>query len=245
MGNFTGDTRLRWVMEEAVDIEAIRTRIREMAENSRREGDPLAWFEEIYSESCRNAELIPWADLQPNPLMMEWVNEHKSDGQFLVNKRALIVGCGLGDDAVGLAELGMEVVAFDLSETCIEWCKERFPKTDVKWLVADLAKLPDEWKNNFDLVVEIHILQAVQREVRDELASQLPPLLSSGGELLCIGRRRPERANEPIDEPGPPWPLKRSWLELCFPDLTLLEYKDAPDEVELDAIRYRAWFRNS
>ena len=135
------------------------------------------------------------------------------------------------------------MVAFDLSETCIEWCKERFPKTDVKWLVADLAKLPDEWINNFDLVVEIHILQAVQREIRDELASKIPPLLSSGGELLCIGRRRPEWAYEPIDEPGPPWPLKRSWLELSFTDLTLLEYKDAPDEVESDTIRYRAWFR--
>ncbi len=246
MDNFTGGEHLTIkAMNEDIDIEAIRMHLREMAENAKRDGDPLAWFEEIYSEAGRNADIIPWANLQPNPRMMDWIKECKSGEKSLVNKSALVVGCGLGDDAVELAELGMEVVAFDISETCIEWCKERFPKSDVEWLVADLAKLPEEWMGEFDLIVEIHVLQAVQKEVRKEFAKRLIPLLKPGGELLCIGRRRPEWANEPIDEMGPPWPLKRSWLEQWFADLFLLEYKDVTEEGEKDTIRYRARFINS
>ena len=48
--------------------------------------------------------------------MMDWVkNCH--------NGKALIIGCGLGDDAIGLENIGFTVTAFDISQHCIDWCK--------------------------------------------------------------------------------------------------------------------------
>ena len=36
-----------------------------------------------------------------------------------------------------------EVTAFDISESSIQWCKERFPSTDVDYIVADLLNPPE------------------------------------------------------------------------------------------------------
>lgn len=30
-------------------------------------GDPLGWFEDLYSQAEESVSIIPWADLEPNP----------------------------------------------------------------------------------------------------------------------------------------------------------------------------------
>ena len=79
--------------------------------------DPIGWFDELYDLANRNSSMIPWARMSPNPIMIDWVKENIAGG------KALIVGCGLGDDAIGLEELGFQVTAFDISEQCINWCR--------------------------------------------------------------------------------------------------------------------------
>ena len=194
-----------------------RERLLFLSERAATEGEPLRWFEELYSGANRDWEEIPWADLQPNPVMIKWLEGRGISG------RSLVVGCGLGDDAVWLSEIGFEVVAFDISQSCIDWCKERFPDSGVDWRVADLLTPPDEWFGTFDLVVEIHILQAIPSgDIRDDAVANLSRLLSERGCLLCIGR---------LDDGGglavqpPPWPLKQSWLVGSFPNLTQVSFE--------------------
>jgi 2-polyprenyl-3-methyl-5-hydroxy-6-metoxy-1,4-benzoquinol methylase len=138
--------------------------------------DPIAWFDELYDLAKRDSSMIPWARMSPNPIMMDWVRGHLYGG------KALIVGCGLGDDAIGLEQLGFQVTAFDISQQCINWCRERFPESSVDWQVADILEPPQQWLEQFDLVVEIHILQAIPDGGIRELAAQnLPKLLSKDG----------------------------------------------------------------
>ena len=68
----------------------------------------------------------------------------------------------------------------------------------------------------FDLIEEIHILQAIPESVRDPAADQLPPMLKPEGSLLCIGRLAGFQI--PKEQP-PPWPLSRTWLEGKFATL--------------------------
>lgn len=44
--------------------------------------------------------MIPWAQQDGNLLLVEWLARNHCDG---AGKRALVVGCGLGDDAEVLA----------------------------------------------------------------------------------------------------------------------------------------------
>ncbi|MDP6333686.1 MAG: class I SAM-dependent methyltransferase [Candidatus Poseidoniaceae archaeon] len=199
------------------DIVEIREKLISLSKNVADDEQPLGWFEELYSRAERNSMLIPWATLEANPVMLRWLEKHN------INGKVLIVGCGLGDDAIGLEKLGWEVTAFDISSACINWCRERFPKSNVDWQVADLLNPPNDWMGKFDLVVEIHILQAIpDGGIRESGASMLPKLLNQGGHLLCIGRL--DDGQELEMEP-PPWPLKESWLDGQFHELEKIDFE--------------------
>ena len=74
---------------------------------------------------------------------------------------ALVIGCGLGDDAEELARRGYAVTAFDISPTAIARCRERFPQSPVHYRVADVPRLPGEWQGRFGLAVEINTIQSL------------------------------------------------------------------------------------
>ena len=191
------------------DPELIRERILEMAKEAESNGNPLTWFEDLYSSSEGNEEMIPWSNGEPNHLLVEWLDGEPPQG------RALVVGCGLGEDAAYLSELGWKVTAFDISPTAIKWASETYANLDIEWRVEDLLKLPTEWKQKWDLVVEVHILQAIPEEVRVMAAPVLPSLLAPGGRLVSVGRV----GNSGVKTTGPPWPLSREVISSIGGDL--------------------------
>ena len=193
--------------------------------------EPIEWFDQLYGMANRDPAIIPWARMAPNQIMMNWVEENCSIGN------ALVIGCGLGDDAVGLENIGFNVTAFDISEHCVDWCKERFPNSKVEWLVADILDPKQEWYGNFDLIVEIHILQAIpDGGIREKAAEQMPKLLADNGKMLCIGRL--DDGRQTIQPP--PWPLKQTWLNDSFAMLESLEFTPFRNDDSLDVLRYYA-----
>ncbi len=215
-----------------------RTKLLKLSEAAEVDGEPLRWFEELYAGAGRNSDEIPWAKMEANPKMVEWIAERSE-----ITGRALVVGCGLGDDAEWLSAAGFDVTAFDLSQSSIDWCHERFPHSSVNYCVGDLIEPTDEWLEAYDLVVEIHILQAIPDSIRDAAASNLPKLLNNHGYLLCIGRLLTERIP---DEPSPPWPLARVWLNSRFRALKQLSFLSFVNEDTPTIDRYvAAWNRDT
>ncbi|MAU85376.1 MAG: SAM-dependent methyltransferase [Euryarchaeota archaeon] len=184
------------------ELESLRERILKMAREAESKSDPLIWFEELYSSSEGNEEMIPWSNGEPNHLLVEWLSDKPPQG------RALVVGCGLGEDAAYLSELGWKVTAFDISPTAIRWAAQTYGNLDIEWRVEDLLNLPMGWHNKWDLVVEVHILQAIPEEVRVIAAPILPSLLASSGRLVSVGRV--DISGE--ETQGPPWPLSRDFI---------------------------------
>ena len=215
-------------------MDEVRERLLAMSEAASEGGDPLSWFEDLYSYAARDEVWIPWSDGLPNPLVVEWVVGRLARG------RALVVGCGLGEDAAFLEQRGWDVTAFDLSPTAVEWAKEQFPSSKIDWLTADLLNLSSEWMGTFDLVLEVHILQAMPESVRELAAPKLSPLVASGGNLVCIGRYQTNLEGEE----GPPWPLSRLFIESIGADLELdnLHISSLPDD-EPEVNRFRAVWR--
>ena len=102
----------------------------------------------------------------------------------------MVVGCGLGDDAELLAQRGCRVTAFDVAESSIRWCRQRFPKSRVDYRVMDLFALPQDLCMRFDLVVEIYTLQSMPIEVRKRAYAPLVSLLTPGGALVVVSHGR-------------------------------------------------------
>ncbi len=206
----------------------------EIFNRSMESNEPLLWFEQLYSESERDRGMIPWDWREPHPFLVEWARENRPSGT------ALVIGCGLGEDAAFLSSLGWDVTAFDISETAVAWAKKIHNDSKVDWKVADLLELRDSWKGNFDLVLEVHILQAIPKQICEEASRRLAPLVSESGFLVCIGRI--SESQEDLE--GPPWPLKIEEIENIGKDLEKVELHTSiiPGK---ESNRYRAVWRKT
>jgi SAM-dependent methyltransferase len=180
-----------------------RARVRELAAEFTRRGDPLGWFEALYAEAGGDSSAIPWADMEPNPRLVEFWRKHPLE---TAGKRALVIGSGLGDDSEQLAKWGWATTAFDISKTAIAATKQRYPATKVEYLVADLFDPPAAWRRAFDFVLEVYTVQAFTGDLRERAMGQIAEFVAAGGRLLVIARGRDE--DEPQGQ-GPPWPLTR------------------------------------
>ncbi|GII30360.1 class I SAM-dependent methyltransferase [Planotetraspora mira] len=169
-------------------------------------GDPTGWFEPLYAAADRGETVVPWADREPNPHLVTWAESRALSG---AGRTALVVGCGLGDDAEYLAGMGFEVTAFDVAPSAIEGARGRFPGSPVHYVAADLLATPDEWRAGFDLVVEIYTLQVLTGEARERAIARVSSLVAPGGTLLVIARARLD--GEPTG--AMPWPLTRDEIE--------------------------------
>jgi SAM-dependent methyltransferase len=180
-----------------------RLRTRELAAEFIRRGDPLGWFEALYQEAEAGDGTIPWADMAPNPRLVEF---WEGNPLPTAEKSALVIGSGLGDDSEQLAAWGFKTTGFDISKTAIDATRRRYLKSGVEYVVADLFDPPAAWFRAFDFVLEIYTLQALPAELRPGAIERIAQFVKPGGSLLVIARGRAE--HEPEGQ-GPPWPITR------------------------------------
>lgn len=202
-------------------------------------GEPTQWFEVLYSQAKDGKAVIPWADLKPNPNLVQWLNKNQVQGQ---GKTALKVGCGLGDDVEELCRRGFNVIGFDISASAIEWCCNRFPNSTAQYVVADLLNPPSTWSQSFDFVLESYTLQVLPPSLRQDAIHQIANFVAPGGKLLVICRGRDAK-----DAPGQmPDPLISNEL-MQFVDLglVLINFEDYLDEESPPVRRFRAEFHRS
>jgi ubiquinone/menaquinone biosynthesis C-methylase UbiE len=213
-----------------------RATAREIAHKYLDSGDPLGWFEDLYSRAGKDTSIIPWADLEPNPNLIDWLNQQGAPG----SGRAIKIGSGLGDDAEELARRGFETTAFDISKSAIWWSRRRFPQSSVSYIVADLFSAPIEWNATFDLVVESYTLQVLPPNLRADAVRCIASFVVPGGSLLVIARGR-----EPGEPEGKmPWPLTRDELSLFEAQgLREVSFEDYMDREVPPVRRFRVAYR--
>jgi SAM-dependent methyltransferase len=199
-------------------------------------GNPNGWFEEFYARAGGDINKIYWADFEPNPLLIDWV-ENKYTGH---GNRVAIIGCGLGDDAEALAQRGFTVVAFDISDSAISMCRKRFPNSQVNYLVADLFTPPVEWLRGFDLVYECNTVQILAGSQRLDAIHAITGLVAPGGSLVVSCR---SRKSEP--EPNTfPIPLDHDEInKFAQGDLTEIYFLSYDDDQEPPVPHYFAVYR--
>ncbi len=216
--------------------ETQRVIAREIAHKYLGAGDPLGWFEDLYSKAADDTSIIPWADLTPNPNLMVWLNQHQS----VCSGPALKVGSGLGDDAEELSRRGFDTTAFDISASAVARSQERFPKSPVLYVVADLFSAPSDWRGNFGFVLESYTLQVLPPDLRANAIRCIASFVALDGMLLVVARGR-----EPSESEGKmPWPLTKDELSLFKAEgLKEVFFEDYMDSEDPPVRRFRATYR--
>ena len=171
------------------------------------ENKPTDWFETLYAATDSTGAGVPWAKLAPHPLFKKWLDKNTPQGN---GKEALVIGCGLGDDAVELEKYGFNVTAFDISKSAIEVCKKRFSASSVDFIQEDLIQGVPKWHRSFDFVLEIFTIQALPPKYEKTLIKNMAHFLAMNGTLLMITEVQSTLRNF---ENGPPWLLNNNYIK--------------------------------
>jgi SAM-dependent methyltransferase len=158
-------------------------------------------FEDLYASVGDELSRIPWASRRPHPMLVSWLDRQPPGA----GQQALVIACGLGDDAEELSRRGYRVSAFDYSATAIGWCRRRFPNSAVDYRVDDLFDLPVDWARRFALVVEINTIQSLPPDERGQTTQAIAETVAAGGQLFvrCLGRADDEQVSQR------PWAVSR------------------------------------
>ncbi|MCF6245227.1 MAG: class I SAM-dependent methyltransferase [Sulfurovum sp.] len=157
------------------------------------------WFDDLYKNNKTTQENIPWARQAVNPFLQTYLDEEK------VHKgTALVIGCGLGDDAKALELAGYTVTAIDVSQTALDLAKERFKDSTITFIKQDIF----EYEEQFDFVFEALTIQSLPIEFREKMIKAVAGTVADGGELLLIAHKREAMRG------GPPWPLTKEEVDL-------------------------------
>ena len=181
-------------------MDDIKRLVKQLMETHAGRGDPAGWFDEIYARSGGDIAKVHWADLVPSPHLVDWLTTNPQ----IAGRRAVVVGCGLGDDAEALTTSGYEVTAFDISSTAIEMCRARYPQSRSEYQVVDLFDHPAAWTRGFDLVFECNTIQTLEGDLRTRALEAIAGLVAPEGVALvsCRSRETGEKQGEfplPLD----------------------------------------------
>ncbi|MDF1878116.1 methyltransferase domain-containing protein [Sulfurimonas sp. SAG-AH-194-C20] len=155
-----------------------------------------AWFEDLYKQNEDSHENIPWARRDVNPLLQTYLDENKEH-----KGKALVIGCGLGDDAFALSNAGYETLAIDISQTALDIAQKRFSGTDITYEKQDIFDMPDKYFEHFDFIFEAFTVQSLPREFRTKMIQAVARSVAKEGELLVVAHKKE------LSDGGPPWPL--------------------------------------
>jgi SAM-dependent methyltransferase len=204
---------------------------RQLIEHHLEAGRPTGWFEPLYARVGRNVARLPWHAGGAHPYLVDWLDDPVAD---VPGRRAIVVGCGLGDDAVEVARRGYEVTAIDIAPTALRRARRRARRagvTPVTWREADVLSTPDDLVGAFDLVVEVHTVPWLPGVVRDAAMQAIGALAAPGGVVVAVTLLAVHTDAVAAAE-GPPWPQAPSELaayRAAGLERVALEHPD-PDE---------------
>lgn len=199
--------------------------------------DATSWFEEIYLGAQQGDRLPPWSAMRPRSAFLQWAEHTALTGH---DKRAAVIGCGLGDDAEELARRGFAVTAFDISPTAVQWCRQRFPRSSVAYEVADLFAPPADWIRRYDFVLEIFTIQALPIDRRVQTIDAVADLVAPGGSLFVFALGADVAAGR---RNGPPWSLTKEELHhFVHSGLTVQHFEELRDFGNEPNLRFRALY---
>ena len=189
------------------------------------------FFESVYAGAGDDYSQIPWVRLSPRPVLIDWLDAEPPAAGTV----AMVVACGLGDDAEELARRGCVVDAFDVSPTAIDTARRRFPDSSVEYRVADLFHLPSSWRERFELIVEVQTIQSLPPSEHRAAIAAISACLASGGRMFLRTAVRGE------DEPAHsrPWPLTLAELSWFEDEGLQLTARLGPVDDEVAHIEYR------
>lgn len=159
--------------------------------------------EAYWSEIYKTEENPGWNLGEPAEALKDMMPRLK-----ISRSRVLVLGCGGGHDAAYFAQAGHVVTAVDISAIALEKAQAKYGHLEnIKFVQADLFKLPREFEDSFDVVFEHTCYCAINPAKRQELVKIWNSCLVSGGHLMGVFFAFEKRQGPPYG--GSEWELRQ------------------------------------
>jgi SAM-dependent methyltransferase len=146
-------------------------------------------------DSSYIGDLAPWDIAGPQPAIARLVARHALAGPVLD------AGCGVGDNALAIAETGAAVVGFDVAETALEIARAKAAQRglDVEFIAADALAL-GRLGRTFETVVDSGLFHTFDADERRRYVRSLAVVTQAGATLyvLAFADEGDERGPHPI-----------------------------------------------
>lgn len=141
--------------------------------------------DKFYQIAKKNGE-SGWGGEKSNYRYNSWMKtlDSFSDYSFLPKKGKLLdLGCGNGHVSLYMAKKGYEVYGIDISETAIEWAKERAEteKINAEYFARSVIDLSFLGSDHFDIIIDANCLHCIIGKDRKILLNEVYRVLKSGG----------------------------------------------------------------
>lgn len=138
------------------------------------------WWGEFY----QNNDELPWDTGQSQPQLTKLV------GSDVLTEPVLDVGCGIGTEALFLAEQGYSVVGIDFAQPAIERARTRASKRtlegSVAFTVGDVLDLSDTKVGTFETVLDIGMFHTLDPGQFHDYITSLDAIIRPGGHVVLI-----------------------------------------------------------
>jgi SAM-dependent methyltransferase len=176
----------------------------------------------------------PWDTKAPKENVIAWQDAG------LVHGEVLDLGCGLGDNAIYLAQHGHHVTGLDISPTALITAERRSldAKVDVRFAVTDATRL-DGYDAKFDTVIDSGCYHCLDDDGRASYAVAVHRATRPGATLLLS-------AFSDVNAEGGDWPrpmVSEAQLRQTFGDAgwTVTELSTATVPIDDDATDAVMW----
>lgn len=111
-------------------------------------------YYEAYDDRYKqvHSEDIQWFSKEPSPIVSEVIGE----SSLTKTAKLLEIGCGEGRDAGYLLTKGYDVLATDVSEEAVAYCRKRYPEYEKQFSVLDCVT--EKLSERFDFIYAVAVV---------------------------------------------------------------------------------------
>jgi SAM-dependent methyltransferase len=150
-----------------------------------------------WDASYTNEEPAPWDIGQPQPAIVRLASRGVFAGSVLD------AGCGLGENTLHVASLGLPVLGVDVAETALAIARKKAADRGIQaeFATADALHL-ERLARSFDTVLDCGLFHTFENDEQQEYAASLASVAKHEGTLyvLCFGNEGPDIGPHPVSK---------------------------------------------
>ena len=143
-----------------------------------------------------------WDSKEQYLLYLRSFAAYRFAARFAASKSILEIGCGAGYGVGYLSKVASSIVSIDIKKEAVAYCKDRYGRAGLTFLLADGTKLPFK-SGSFDMVISFQVIEHIEPKSVKDYLSEVRRVLKEEG-IFWVSTPNPRLRLLPLQKPWNP-----------------------------------------